>query len=286
MEVEIHTTDESEIVEVVRVGPRTSDVTVRQRSKAGDPEPRAWYYRRFDAGETREIRIHLHGGADHVVVRGAANGRTLVRVIGGDGRDVIADSTPGGNGGHARYYDTDTTTVVAPGTHADVDQRTYVAPHTRRGWIDPPRDWGSRWRTLPLVGYTTDAGLFIGGGPVFERYGFRSTPYAYRASLLGGYATGVNRWRVEFSGDLRRENSDAHVTLVARASELDVLHFYGFGNETPSLGSKHISSCGPASGGNRADDPFARRASSRIGPWRQRAAHADGDRHWSLSRDR
>jgi hypothetical protein len=136
MEVEIHTTDESEIVEVVRVGPRTSDVTVRQQSKAGDPEPRAWYYRRFDAGETREIRIHLHGGADHVVVRGAANGRTLVRVIGGDGRDVIADSTPGGNGGHARYYDTDTTTVVAPGTHADVDQRTYVAPHTSR--LDRP----------------------------------------------------------------------------------------------------------------------------------------------------
>ena len=47
----------------------------------------------------------------------------------------------------------------------------------------------------------------------------------------------MNRWRVEFSGDLRRENSDAHVTLTARASELDVLHFYGFGNETPSLGS-------------------------------------------------
>jgi hypothetical protein len=237
VEAEIHTTDESELVEVVRVGPRTSDITVRQRSKPGEPEPRAWYHRRFDAGETREIRIHLHGGADHVVVRGAANGRTLVRVIGGDGRDVIADSTPGGNGGHARYYDTDTATVVAPGTHAHVDHRAYVAPRTRRGWIDPPRDWGSRWRTSPLVGYTPDAGLFIGGGPVFERYGFRRTPYAYRASLLGGYATGVNRWRVEFSGDLRRENSDAHVTLTARASELDVLHFYGFGNETPSLGS-------------------------------------------------
>ena len=117
-------------------------------------------------------------------MRGATNGRTLVRVIGGGGRDAIADSTPGGHAANLRYYDTDTTTVVAPGTHADIDRRAYVPPPTRRGWIDPPRDLGSRWRTLPWVGYSTDAGLFIGGGPAFERYGFRHHPYAFRTSLL------------------------------------------------------------------------------------------------------
>jgi hypothetical protein len=90
---------------------------------------------------------------------------------------------------------------------------------------------------LPWVGYSTDAGLFIGGGPSFERYGFRHHPYAFRTSLLGGYATGVNKWRAEFSADMRRESSDAHLTVTARVSELDVLHFYGFGNETPSQGS-------------------------------------------------
>jgi len=237
-EAEIHATDESELVEVTRVGPRTTDITVRQRSKSGVPEPGDWYHRRFDAAETREVRVFLHGGADRVVVRGATNGRTLVRVIGGGGRDVIADSTPGGNAANLRYYDTDTTTVIAPGTRARIDRRTYVPPPTRRGWIDPPRDWGSRWRTSPWVGYSSDAGLFIGGGPSFERYGFRHHPYAFRTSLRGGYATGVNKWRAEFSADVRRENSDAHFTVIARVSELDILHFYGFGNETPSLGSK------------------------------------------------
>ena len=237
-EAEIHATDESELVEVTRVGPRTTDVRVRQRSKTGVPEPGDWYYRRFDAGETREIRIFLHGGADRVIVRGATKGRTLVRVVGGGGRDAIADSTPDGHAENLRYYDADTTTVVAPGTHAKIDRRAYVPPRTRRGWIDPARDVGSRWRTLPWVGYSTDAGLFIGGGPSFERYGFRHHPYAFRTSLLGGYATGVNKWRAEFSADVRRENSDAHLTVLARVSELDILHFYGFGNETPSQGSQ------------------------------------------------
>ena len=235
---EIHTTDASELLEVTRVGPRTTDVTVRQRSKSGDVEPQDWYHRRFDASETGEIRIYLHGGPDQVVVRGSANGRTLVRVIGGRGRDAIADSTAGGHAANMRYYDTDSTTVVAPGTHASIDRRTYAPPRTRRGFIDPPRDWGSRWRTVPWAGYSSDAGLFLGAGPLFERYGFRQHPYAFRAGLLAGYAFGAGKGRVEFSADVKRENSDIHLTLVARASGLDVLHFYGFGNETPSLGSK------------------------------------------------
>ena len=237
-QADIHATDESELVEVARVGPRTTDVRVRQRSKSGVPEPSDWYHRRFDATETREIRIYLHGGADQVVVRGAANGRTLVRVIGGRGRDAIADSTPGGHAVDVRYYDADTTTVIAPGTHARIDRRPYVPPRTRRGWIDPPRDWGSRWRSVPWFGYSTDAGLFIGGGRFYERYGFRQHPYAIQTSLLAGFAFGVDKWRAEFSADMRRENSDAHLTFTVRASELDVLHFYGFGNETEPLGSK------------------------------------------------
>jgi len=237
-EAEIHATDEGELVEVTRVGPRTTDVRVRQRSSSGVPESQDWYHRRFDASETREIRIYLHGGADQILMRGAANGGTVVRVIGGRGRDAIADSTAHGHAANVWYYDTDSTTVVAPGTHAGIDRRTYVPPRTRRGWIDPPRDWGSRWRTVPWVGYSSDAGLFLGGGPLFERYGFRQHPYAIRASLLAGYAFGADKGRVEFSADMRRENSDLHLTFVARASGLDVLHFYGFGNETPSLGSK------------------------------------------------
>jgi hypothetical protein len=83
------------------------------------------------------------------------------------------------------------------------------------------------------LGYSSDVGLFVGGGPLLERYGFRTFPYVYRMSLRLGYATGVGRWRAEYAADFRRSDSDVHTTVLARASAIDVLHFYGVGNDTP-----------------------------------------------------
>ena len=238
-EAEVHATDESEVVEVTRVDGRLTDVVVRQRTKSGAPRERAWFRRRFDAEDTPEIRVYLHKGDDRVVVRGVPAGRTLIRVIGGGGRNTFVDSSSGKASG-VRYYDANEASGAAPGTEVHVDRRPFVPPPTRRGWIDPPRDWGRRWRPLPWVSYNPDIGLFIGGGAQVERYGFREHPYAYLTSLRVGYAAGANRWRAEYVADVRRANSEAHATVLARASELDIIRFYGFGNETQRAGSRSI----------------------------------------------
>ena len=234
-EVDVHATDESEIVEVARLDDRFTEVTIRQRTKSGAPRTRTWFRRRFDARDTREIRVHLHKGDDRVVVSGARAEQPLVRVVGGGGLNTFVDSVPGGNSAGTRYYDTNAASLIE--TSAPVDRRVYVAPKTRRGWIDPPRDWGSGWRPVPMLSYTPDVGLFVGAGPLFERYGFRHDPYAYRMSLRAGYAAGANRWRAEYDLDVRRAGSAMHTTVVARLSQLDILRFYGFGNETPGDGS-------------------------------------------------
>lgn len=234
-EVDVHATDESEAVEVDRIDERFTDVTVRQRTKAGAPRNRVWFHRRFDAHDTREIRIHLHKGDDRVVVRGVTAARwPVVRVVGGGGSNVFADSVAAGDS-RTRYYDINPATRVE--ARKSIDRRVYVPPPTRRGWIDPPRDWGSRWRPVPMISYAPDVGLFIGGGPLFERYGFRHDPYAYQMSLRAGYAAGPNKWRAEYEADVRREGSAMHGTIVARLSQLDILRFYGFGNETQGSGS-------------------------------------------------
>jgi hypothetical protein len=231
-EVEVHASDESEIVDVVRAGDRFTDITIRQRTRAGAPSARTWFHRRFDADETREIRVYLHGGDDRVVMRGDDAGRTLVRIVGGGGANVFVDSSTAG-ASSARYYDTNTRTTTEGFDAGRIDRRPYTPPVTRRGWIDPPRDWGSRWRTPPWVSYTPDVGPFIGGGPLYKRYGFRHPEYSYDMSLRAGAAPMSSRWRVEYSTDIRRANSTAHTTFVARVSSLDIIHFYGFGNESP-----------------------------------------------------
>ena len=46
--------------------------------------------------ETKEVRIHLHGGDDRVERTGPAGGPIMVRVIAGGGHDVVDDSASGG----------------------------------------------------------------------------------------------------------------------------------------------------------------------------------------------
>jgi hypothetical protein len=235
-EVDVHATDESEVIELTRADERFTTVVIRQRTRSGAPRGRVWFRRRFDASETREIRVYLHDGDDRVVVRGVAGGRTLVRVIGGGGSNTFADSSTGG-ASRVRFYDTNAASTTDDTESSSIDRRAYVEPKTRRGWIDPPRDWGSRWRPLPWVSYSPIIGLFVGGGPSYKRYGFRHDAYSYSSSVLVGYATGAHRWRAQYDADVHRSNSSLHGTVVARFSGLDILRFYGFGNETAPIGS-------------------------------------------------
>jgi outer membrane protein assembly factor BamA len=64
-------------------------------------------------------------------------------------------------------------------------------------------------------------------------FGFRQNPYASRVTLRAGYATGVSALRAEVLGDFRIRNSTTRFLLEARGSGVDVVRFFGFGNETP-----------------------------------------------------
>lgn len=235
-EVDIHAGQEDAIVSISRLDERFTDVTIRTRKRSRAPRAQPVFQRRFDAGETGEIRIYLHGGNDSVDVEGPP-GRTLVRVIGGGGGNTYVDTSANSRTGRVVFYDVDSASRIVGASPDLVDRRPYREPTTKHGWVDPPRDWGSRWRPYPWFSYSPDVGLFLGGGPLFERYAFRDTPYAAKMTLRAGYATGAGRWRAEYDADFRRSNSPVHATVFARASGLDVVRFFGFGNETTAPGA-------------------------------------------------
>src|SRR4029079_14691429 len=91
-EVEIHATDESEIVDVAHAGDRFTDVTIRQRTRTGAPRDRVWFHRRSDANEPSEVLLYLKKGDDRVVFTGDRGGPMLIRVIGGGGTNSYVDS--------------------------------------------------------------------------------------------------------------------------------------------------------------------------------------------------
>ena len=59
---------------------------------------------------------------------------------------------------------------------------------------------------------------------------------ASRQVIRGGYATTARSGRVEYEGEFRRSNSAVFTSLFGRASGIEILRFYGFGNETSNAG--------------------------------------------------
>ena len=53
-----------------------------------------------------------------------------------------------------------------------------------------------------------------------------------------GYAFGETSGRFDYTGDFNRENSRNSLALAPAASGVEVLRFYGFGNETVNDGDQ------------------------------------------------
>jgi hypothetical protein len=218
---EVHGTDKADVNEIRHAEAGRVEITQAGAENGNEP----YFRRRFEPGETNEVRVYLKAGDDRVV-RGPDTGRVLVRVIGGDGNDLLDDS----QGGHTRYYDSvgENRVIEGPGTR--VRDEFYVRPVDRVG--HPVRDWGHMNLKLPWVTAGADLGVFLGAELQHTGYGFRKDPYQNRQSLRAGYSTGLRGARAEYEGEFVRTHAKQRWHILARYSGAELLRFYGFGNET------------------------------------------------------
>ena len=234
-EAEVFGSDQAERVTAVRAEGRALDLTVRA---ADDSAAAPLFHRRFDRADTKEVRLYLHGGDDIVRIGGGGGGAPLLRIIGGGGDDRVVDSSTAGG---ARFYDARGTNAVEGTRRVPLDTRPYNDWQLTDSTPYPPRDWGGFWRFKPWLSVGPEVGLFFGGGLARYDFGFRKRPYRSRMSLRAGYATDAETFRVEFTGDFRRVNSRVRTSLLLRASGIEVVRFFGFGNETPRIDSDFFS---------------------------------------------
>ena len=226
-QVDVQGTNAAEIARVRRLEGGAVEVELARRegdSATGKP----YFTRRFFPGETAEVRLYLRGGNDRVVVEGRGGG-VKVRVVGGAGDDVVDDS----KGGGTRVYDTEgvNKVVEGPGTRMDTHPYTPAPGPKTAPWI-PPRDWGRDWFPLPWASYSSDYGVFLGAGFATRSYGFRQQPHASQHALRAGWAFAASQPKIAYEGEFHRANSRALFEITANYSGLEVLRYYGFGNET------------------------------------------------------
>ena len=238
---DIHGTDADDQATVIRSGDGIVDV----RIQSGNSNP--YFSRRFNASETREIRIYLHGGNDRATVEGTVGRNILVRIIGGNGTNTFTDlSMVEGRRNPTRFYDAGTVENVKYARDT-VDENinfdnAFNHYFNRRPWlraygklIPPQTDRGGGMRPIGEVHSLRGVGIYPVIGVTRYSYGFRKVPYSMMTKADVAYGAGSNRWRVRAALDKRFEESDVHVPITAHMSQFEVVQFHGFGNDVPDL---------------------------------------------------
>ncbi|HET6764272.1 MAG TPA: hypothetical protein VFH27_11390, partial [Longimicrobiaceae bacterium] len=263
-EAEVHATDRADFAQAVRYADGSLELSIAPRGEDGGEKGAAWFTRRFVPGETREVRLYLHGGADRFVGRGVGSGIT-VRVMPDSGADVVENS----GSGPVRVYTTEAEDRVAPGEGISVQRHSWKPEPWKRG--DPtapiPREWGRTKSNLsPAPGWISGAGPMIGIGPTFKRWGFRRAPYASVQSIQALWAPLDTRFGVRYRGEFHMESVRTSLNVEARVTDLEADRFYGFGNDVPRPADHAVIWQRGAVGEARLNLPLARRLFLSTGP--------------------
>ena len=99
---------------------------------------------------------------------------------------------------------------------------------------EQPRDWGRRTMPIFWTRYSSDLGFFVGGGARFDSYAFRKSPFASSVAVRARFSPSESKGRFELDARFRLEDSPLFAGLSVRASGLDVINYYGLGNDSPS----------------------------------------------------
>jgi hypothetical protein len=197
--VNIIGTEEKERFEVNRFDDSHTQVTAFEITKKGRKKELT-YQRTFDHRITKAINIYGNGDDDDFMVTGNVNKGTLVRLIGGTGKDVFTDSSEVKSGPKKTVvYDDLGVNTVNPGKET-LDKRT----RQYRFNIYDRRSSDSNYditMPLPIVGFNPDDGLLVGANFNVIKYGFKKEPYASVQNFGGSYAFSTHAFKLHYTGD-------------------------------------------------------------------------------------
>lgn len=211
---ELLLTDAPERIELAGAAGGDLQVTVHA---AGNDHPSLEHT--FTPDETKEVRIYALGGADSIRVQGG-EGRIRTRFIGGAGSDHLV----GGSAPRLSYLEGGAKWREAP------EEETPPAP----------RDWGSRTQHLPVIGFAGDQGLLAGYWVRRTSYGFRRFPHASNWTLRALVSSSTGRPGLELDADVQSRDSVWFLGLAARATGVELMRWYGLGNETAELDDRDL----------------------------------------------
>lgn len=228
-EVDVTGSEKDEYFHVVRVNDGQTEVKVYKINKHRQIDD-LLYQRVFNRAETREVRLYGLGGEDQFKVEGNVAHSIKVRIIGGQGKDSITDSSlVKGASRKTWIYDTKAGNALSLSSESknQTSYRKAVNEYNRKSfqynYLGP----------LASVQFNSDDGWFLGAGVLYRTHGFRKEPFATRQRLTGNFAFATSAYNIDYKGEF---------TDVIRALDMEanmevkgpnfVDNFYGYGNES------------------------------------------------------
>ena len=230
--VDVVGTEKKEHFEITRTEEGKVRVLVWESDKHGKKRKHPFYNRTFINDVTKEIDIYGIGDDDVFHVTGVADESILLRLIGGQGKDVFIDESLLKNGPIKTFvYDDLRENKIEPSKaikdkrskHRELNLYDRKAAHYQHNFF-----YG-----LPILGANPDDGFTIGMSGLWTTYAFKKAPYATQHSFSANYAFATNAWGIDYSGDYLNVfgHWDFYLEAKIRGSSY-AANFYGLGNET------------------------------------------------------
>lgn len=228
--VEVPASDKKEHFVVKHQKDGDVELTVYNIKKSGE-DGRTIYHRIFKPKITKEIRLYGMGGEDVFEVTGKKSSGIIVRMIGGDDKDVFTVDPDLKAKSKTYVYDRSDEENVLPSAAAAklrLSTDTAVNQYNKTSFVY------DEFGPLVHANYNIDQGIQAGVGLVIQKQGFRREPYAYKQSFWVDYSTGRNSFILDYNGDFKKI-SGGKTNLMINAKLMgpnNLSNFFGLGNNT------------------------------------------------------
>ena len=226
--VNVTGSNKREYFKVERINSNETRVRVF-KSKKDNLMDKLIYDRTFLRNETKEVRLYGLKGKDIFDVSGDVSKSIKIRIIGGPGHDSIVDNSHvSALARKTVVYDTRNTYLKKSSeTISKLSDNPEINKYDRKdfkyNFLAP----------IVLLNYNVDDGIFIGGGFLATKHGFRKDPFSSQHSFLGSIAPKTFSWDFKYQSTythvIRKLDLKINATMQAPNH---TSNFFGIGNET------------------------------------------------------
>lgn len=224
--------DKNERFVVRRISDRETEAAVYKAGPEGEAGDLI-YKRIFITGQTREVRLYGLGGDDIFQVEGNVKKGLRVRIIGGKGKDYIADSSHVSRGGRKTIvYDEkkeENTLKRGPETKNRISNRADANLYTRNDYKT------DKFYPIAMADYSSYDGIFLGAGAYIHTFGFRKEPFSTKQLFTAIFAPAIDAWNIDYLGEFNEVIGKTGLYIKVDLRLPYSTNFFGMGNESQNL---------------------------------------------------